>query len=58
MFAMHSSPVKAATIMGFLYDDVAECSSSVVEMKELSFDCNSQDGCTLGDLVTITGECK
>jgi len=43
--------------MGFKYDDVAECSSSVVHMDDLSFECSSgEDGCTFGDRVTVTGQ--
>ena len=50
--------VQAESVMGFAYDGVTTCSSSVVEMNSLSFDCNEDAGCTLGDDVTITGECK
>ena len=44
--------------LGIAYDDVTSCSSSVVEMNSLSFDCNQATGCTLGDEVTVTGQCK
>jgi hypothetical protein len=52
------SIVRADHAMGFRYDDVAECSSSIVQMNDLAFDCDSEEGCTFGDQVTVTGDCK
>ena len=50
------SPIRAE--LGIAYNDVTSCSSSVVEINSLSFDCNQATGCTLGDEVTMTGQCK
>ncbi|CAB9498204.1 expressed unknown protein [Seminavis robusta] len=46
----------ADSTMGFLYDNVAECSSSVVTMDSLAFDCDTSTGCTTHDEITITGQ--
>lgn len=47
----------AEQAMGFKYDDISSCSSSVVEMDSLEFECNSNSDCTTGDEVTFTGTC-
>ena len=48
--------VQAESQLGFVYNDVASCSSSAVTVDSLSFNCDTTTGCVIGDEVNIKGE--
>jgi hypothetical protein len=58
LFSSGPEVVTASSSLGFQYDNVAGCSSSVAEIDDLSVSCNNGGSCQTGDQVSLTGTCK